>query len=267
MTAAKLPARAAREWITCGLERLRRERERWAGAALVYLLLAMALHRVPFLGDLLLILLTPPMLAGLLLAAQHDAVPPPVPFERARWRELIRAYLLTPARTYLRLFRSEERVLPVLMLSVRALGGYVAIQILGYVLIGGSPAGGLGAVALAGGRAAALLVPLLALVYGLLTIVLYHSVALTVFDGLTPPAALADSLRACARNALPLVLFTTVFLVAWAVVTGGFVVSRWLGYPLLLALGTAALALFLPAARCSFESLHHDTRADIADIV
>lgn len=261
MTAAKLPARAAREWITCGLERLRSERERWGGAALVYMLLAILLYRVPFLGDLLLILLTPPLLAGLLLAAQHDAVPPPVPFERAR------AYLLAPARAYLRLFHSEERVLPVLMLSVLALGGYVAVQILGYVLIGGSPAGGLGAVAFAGGRTAALLVPLLALVYGLLTIALYHSVALTVFDGLTPPAALAESLRAGARNALPLVLFAVVFLAAWAVIAGGFVVSRWLGYPLLLALGTAALALFLPAAHCCFESLHHDTRADITDLV
>ncbi len=267
MTAAKLPARAAREWITCGLERLRAERERWGGAALVYLLLAMVLHRVPFLGDLLLILLTPPLLAGLLLTAQHDNVPPPVPFERARWRELARVHLLAPLRVYLRLFRSEERVLPVLMLSVLALGGYVAVQILGHVLIGGSPTGGVGAVAVAGGGAAALLVPLLALVYGLLAIALYHSVALTVFDGRTPPAALADSLRACARNWLPLVLFALVFLAAWAVVAGGFVVSRWLGYPLLLALGTAVLALFLPAAHCCFESLHHDTRADIADLV
>ncbi len=267
MTAAKLPARAAREWITCGLERLRTERERWGGAALVYLLLALLLHRVPFLGDLLLILFTPPLLAGLLLTAQYDPAAAPVPFERARWRELARAWLAAPARGYLRLFRSEERVLPVLMLSVLALGGYVAVQIFGYVLIGGSPAGGLGAVAFAGGRAAAVLVPLLALVYGLLAIALYHSVALTVFDGLTPPAAFAESLRAGVRNALPLVLFALVFLAAYAIVAAGFIVSRWLGYPLLLALGTAALALFLPAARCCFESLHHDTRADIADLV
>lgn len=267
MTAARLPARAAREWIICGLERLRGERERWIGAALVYLLLAMALHRVPFLGDLLLILLTPPLLAGLLLSAQRDAVPPPVPFERARWRELARAYLLAPARAYLRLFRSEERVLPVLMLSVLALGGYVAAQIFGYLLIGGSPAGGLGAVAFAGGRAAAVLVPLLALVYGLLAIALYYSVALTVFDDRTPPAALAEGLRTGARNALPLVLFALAFLAAYAVVVGGFVVSRWLGYPLLLTFGTATLALFLPATRCSFESLYHDSRADIADLV
>lgn len=267
MTAAKLPARAAREWIACGLERLRNERERWGGAALVYMLLAILLHRLPFLGDLLLILFTPSLLAGLLLTAQHDPVPPPVPFERARWRALARAWLLAPARVYLRLFRNEERVLPVLMLSVLALGGYVALQIVGYVLIGGTPAGGVGAVSAAGMRAAALLVPLLALVYGLLAIALYHSVALTVFDGLTPPAALADSLRAGARNALPLVLFAVAFLAAWAVIAAGFVISRWLGYPLLLALGTAALALFLPAAHCCFESLHHDTRADIADLV
>jgi hypothetical protein len=267
MTAARLPARAAREWIACGLARLRDERERWGGAALVYMLLAMLLHRLPFLGDLLLILLTPALLAGLLLAAQHDALPPPVPFERARWRELARAWLLVPARVFLRLFRNEERVLPVLMLSVLALGGYVALQIVGYALIGGSPVGGVGAISAAGLRAAALLVSLLALVYGLLAIALYHSVALTVLDGRTPPAALAESLRACGRNWLPLVVFAVVFLAAWAAIAGGFVVSRWLGYPLLLTLGTAALALFLPAARCSFESLHHDTRVDIADLV
>lgn len=268
MAIAKLPARAARDWIACGLERLRRERERWLGAALVYLLAALLLHRVPFLGDLLLILLTPLAAGGLWLAAERDAVRAPVPLAPGRWRDLAHAYLVAPGRAFTRLGRDEERLLPMLMLCVLALGGYVALQMLGYVLIGGMPIGGLGADALAGGRASGwLLVPLLALAYGWLVLVLLHAVALTALDGRPPVAALAESLRAGARNLAPLVMLAAAFLAPYAVIAGAFGLSRWLGYAALLTFGTAALALFLPCARCSFESLHRDTRADIANLV
>ncbi len=267
MTAAKLPARAARDWIACGLERLGREHERWVGAALVYVLAALLLHRVPFLGDLLLILFTPFAAGGLLLAAERDAATVPVSFAPDRWRALARAYLGTPAQTFTRLWHDEERLLPVLMLCVLALGGYVVAQIVGYVLIGGTPGGGLGALAHTGGRSSWWLVPLLAFAYGWLLLALLHAVALTVLDGRLPTAALADSLRAGVRNPRPFALLVAAFLAPYAVLVGAFGISPLLGHALLLTLGTAALALFLPVARCSFESLHRDTRVDIADIV
>jgi len=267
MTAVKLPARAARDWIACGLERLLPERERWLGAALVYTLAAVVLHQVPFLGDLLLILLTPFAVGGLLLAAEHDPVPTPVPFARDQGRELARAYLVAPWHTFARLWHDEERLLPALMLCVLTLGGYVVAQVVGYVLIGGTPGGGLGAVALAGGRSGWWLVPVVALVYGGLVLALLHAVALTVLDRRLPTAALADSLRAGVRNPAPVALLVAAFLAPYAVIAGAFGISRALGYALLFTLGPAALALFLPAARCSFESLHRDSRIDIADIV
>lgn len=262
MTAAGLPPRAARDWIACGLGRLRRERERWVGAALVYLLAALALHRLPFLGDLLLILFTPLAAGGLLLAAEGGAAAP-VPLAPDRWRALARAYLLASWQAFTRLWRDEERLLPALMLCVLALGGYVVAQIVGYALLGGMPGAGLGAPL----RAGWWLAPLLALVYGWLVLALLHAVALTVLDGRLPTAALVDSLRAGARNPAAVALLVAAFLAPYAVIAAAFGVSRWLGYALLLTLGTAALALFLPAVRCSFESLHRDTRVDIADIV
>ena len=146
---AAVPARAALDWIVCGVERVRRERERWVGAALVYLLLAVVLHRVPFLGDLVLILLSPFLLGSLLQAAEQEAVPPPVALERDNWRALTRVYLLQPLRGFGRLFRDEERLLPALMLSILVLGGIVLAQIVAYLLIGGSPVGGLNATSLA----------------------------------------------------------------------------------------------------------------------
>jgi len=263
MTAAGLPPRAARDWIACSLGRLRCERERWVGAALVYLLAALVLHRLPFLGDLLLILLTPLAAGGLLLAAERDTAMARVPFAPDRGRELARAYLLAPWQAFTRLWRDEERLLPTLMLCVLALGGYVVAQIVGYVLLGGMPGAGVGAPL----RAGWWLAPLLALAYGWLVLALLHAVALTVLDGRLPTAALVDSLRAGARNLAPLLLLTVAFLVPYAAIAAAFGLSRALGYAALLTLGTAALALFLPAVRCSFESLHRDTRVDIADLV
>ena len=259
MRAAKLPARAALDWIVCGVERVRRERERWVGAALVYLITAVVLHRVPFLGDLVLILLSPFLLGSLLQAAEQEAVPPPVALERDNWRALTRVYLLQPLRGFGRLFRDEERLLPALMLSILVLGGIVLAQIVAYLLIGGSPVGGLNATSLAVAGRGGLLPLLLAIVlllYLLLTMALFYSVPLTVLDGRTPPTALFESFRGCKRNALPLSLFTLVFFLPYAVIVGAFNLSRWLGYPILFLLGTATLALFLAAAHCSFQALY-----------
>lgn len=259
MRAAKLPARAAIDWIACGVERVRLERERWLGAALVYLLLAAVLHRVPFLGDLVLILLSPFLLGSLLLSVEQEPAPPRVAFRRARWRALLRAYLLQPLRVYARLLRDGEHLLPALMLSVLALGGVVLAQIAAYLLIGGSPVGGINAasVAIVGrGVWLPLLLAIVLLLYLLLTMALFYSVPLTVLDGRTPPTALFKSFRGCKRNAVPLSLFTLAFFLPYAVVALGFTVSRWLGYPLLFLLGTVTLALFLAAAHCSFQALY-----------
>lgn len=259
MRAAKLPARAALDWIVCGMEHVRRERERWVGAALVYLITAVVLHRIPFLGDLLLILLSPFLLGSLLQAAEQEAVPPPVALARDNWRALAGVYLLQPLRGFGRLFRDEERLLPALMLSILVLGGVVLAQIVAYLLIGGSPVGGLNAASVAVvGRGSWLpvLLIIVLLLYLLLTMALLYSVPLTVLDGRTPPAALFESFRGCKRNAVPLSLFTLVFFLPYAVIVGAFNFSRWLGYPVLFLLGTATLALFLAAAHCSFQALY-----------
>lgn len=259
MRAAKLPARAALDWIVCGVERVRHEREHWIGAALVYLIIAVVLHRVPFLGDLVLILLSPFLLGSLLQAAEQEALPPPVALKRRYWRALIRAYLLQPLRGFGRLFRDQEHQLPTLMLSILALGGVVLAQIVAYLLIGGSPVGGLNAasVVVAGrGVWLPLLIAIVLLLYLLLTMALFYSVPLTVLDGRTPPTALFRSFRGCKRNAVPLALFTLVFFLPYAAIAGAFNLSRWLGYPILFLLGTATLAVFLAAAHCSFQALY-----------
>lgn len=258
MRAVKVPARAALEWLTGGAALLKRERERWLGSALVYLIGAAALHRLPFLGDLVLILLTPLALGSLLLLAEHETVPPPVALERANWRALLHAYLVQPLRPLLRIVHEPERLLPALMLSILVLGGVVAAQIVGYLLIGGSPVGGINTAALAVGGRPGLLLGLLVvlLLYLLLTMALFYSVPLCVLHGLTPPAALFESFRAGARNALPLALFTAAFFVPYALIAKAFQLSRFLGYPLLFTLGTVTLALFLAAAYRSYQALY-----------
>ena len=202
MRAVKVPARAALEWLTGGVALLKRERERWLGSALVYLIGAAALHRLPFLGDLVLILLTPLALGSLLLLAEHETVPPPVALERSNWRALLHAYLVQPARPLLRIVHDPERLLPALMLSILVLGGVVAAQIIGYLLIGGSPVGGINTAALAvGGRPTCC--------WGCWWCCCciccspwrcFYSVPLCVLHGLTPPAALFELPRRRAQR-------------------------------------------------------------------
>jgi hypothetical protein len=258
MHATKVPARAALAWMAGGGALLKRERERWLGGALVYLIGAALLHRIPFLGDLALILLTPLALGSLLLLAEHGHAPAAVALERANWRALLNAYLVQPARALARIFRDEQRRLPALMLGILVLGGIVAAQIVAYLLVGGSPVSGLNAASFAVAGRAGLLVALLlvVLLYLLLTMALFYSVPLCVLHGLTPPAALFESFRAGARNAVPLALFTAVFFLPYVLIAKAFQITRWLGYPLLFTLGTVTLALFLAAAYRSYQALY-----------
>lgn len=263
MNAAKVGAGAAFAWIGAAVRLVRGDPALWLGLALVYFLIALALTRIPFLGRLVLILLAPMLAGGALRTAQEGpaagagAAPVASAPRSAKLRFHLTAWLFNPARRLFLLFRADARLANLVFLGILTLGSVILVQVLSHFIVGGSPLSGLGIPAAAPASPTQLVgLAVVSALHLVLAMALLYSVHLTVLGGVAPAQALAESLRACVRNALPLALFLAAFFAPYLVVSVAFGVSRWLGYPLLLLVGVAALAVFVPATYYSYRALY-----------
>lgn len=248
----------ARAWFACARALFERDRALWLGMAGIYLLAALALGRIPFVGSLVAVLISPLLLAGALLAARdlHAHSGRPV----RRWQQ----WLTLPLRALLQALAHEATTYPALLACVLTLGLVLIATGIEYLLTGGSLLSGLAAGQLLGavkpGTFAA--VVLVAALHVLLAMALYFLVPLTVLGGHAVFGAVAASFGACARHAAALGLFSAGFVVlavALAVLfrlPGGV----WLGYALLFTLGLVALPLFVAGLYCSYRTLFADAR-------
>jgi hypothetical protein len=243
----------AREWFACARALFDRDRALWLGMAGLYLLFALVLRRIPFVGSLVVVLISPLLLAGALLAA-HDlrarAGRPP-----AHWRQ----WLAQPLRTLLQALANEAVMYPALLACIVTLGLVLVATALEYLLTGGSLVSGLAAGQLAGPVrpwtfAAIVLVTGLYVVLGM---ALYFLIPLTVLGEHAVLAAVAASFRACARHAAALALFAIGFVVLAVALAVLFVLpgGAWLGYGLLFTAGLVALPLFVAGLYCSYRTL------------
>jgi hypothetical protein len=243
----------AREWFACARALFDRDRVLWLGMAALYLLLALALRRIPFVGSLVLVLISPLLLAGALLAA-HDlharAGRPP-----GRWQQR----LAQPARTLLQPLANEALMYPALLACIVTLGLVLAAAVLEYLLTGGSLVSGLAAGQIAGPLRAWTFaaIVLVAGLYVVLTMALCFLIPLTVLGGHTVLTAVSASFRACARHAAALALFALGFVVLAVALAVMFILpgGAWLGYGLLFTAGLVALPLFVAGLYCSYRTV------------
>lgn len=266
MRAANVPADQGRAWLQCGFAAVERRPEHWLGMAFVYLLIAFLLKLIPFVGDLLLILISPLLLAGALLSARNlanaapDSAPTPgrAAWAARDWGKLVEVALLAPARALFQVLGRQEYVFATIFLCILTLGTVMIVGIMEYLLTGGSIISGLAASSLSAPLSAVLIVRMLVLValYFLLAMALFYLVPLTLFDGMTPMAAMAESFAACRHNAgAHLWLFGT-FLLPTVLIL--YVSALWhaAGYVLLFTLGLLALPVFVAGAWCSYTTLY-----------
>lgn len=260
MRAVKVDAAQGLAWIACGYRELRRQPALWFGMALLYFVVVAALKQIPFLGTLVLVLISPLLLAGALLAAR-DAVPGSAPVAAApaalKGRFLLDSWLLGPGRWLLAARRDPHVLLRALVASVLTLGLTLLVTIVEAPLTGGSVVSGLAAAQLAAPLKPTFVagMTIVAALYVLLAMALCYLVPLSVLGDLPPMEALHASFTGCRANAGAVGLFLGTFFLAYLAIAVSYALLPWLGLVLTLTLGLALLPLFVAGGYCSYRAL------------
>jgi hypothetical protein len=249
-------------WILNGFDTLKKDTGLWVGMGLIYMLIAIALKLIPFVGLLLLVLISPMLLAGALQTANdllQGTLSPANPAGRGLTPQGIVAEMQRAAGRLFIVFSDEEKLIPLMVISTLTLGMVVAINILAVLLkIDGSA---LSAMA-AGSVGPRVWVPALIgwflvrfLQLGLCMALLY-SVPLILFRREMPLLSIEKSFAACKQNFITLCAFGMPFVLMYILVN---VMFFALSFPYddlaVLLLGWMAVPLFSASLHRSYQDM------------
>jgi len=246
-------------WIVQGWHRVQEQPPLWFGMAAIYLVFGFTLKLIPFMGDLLLVLVTPMLLASVVavLAREKSAVHENVNSKTASMPALLQAWLAQPAQELVSIFIREDKVFGAVLLGIVTLGLAMLVKITGYLLIGGSMVSGLTAGQLNAAQITTVLGMLVVVIlYLVLAMGLLYSVPRTVLGSRPPFEAIADSFIACRDNAVPLLTLAAPFFIVYLVIIAAFAKNHWLGYLLVFSAGAVALPVFVASVYCSYLALY-----------
>ncbi len=236
-------------WARSGWDETRRNVPLWVGMSALYLIPAALLLRLPFAGPLLVVLLSPMLLAGALLTAErHKNTTTGAPVDQWLKRPFER---LTSALT------DTAYVYPAVLMGIVTLGLVVVVFIVEH-LVGLTSLSALRSAATLGAvQAVSVLVGVLVagLLQVLLLMALFYAVHRTTFAGRDPLSAMGESFRACWRHPWAITGLTGVYALPYLVILGGFSISALLGYALLFTVGLACLPAFVLASYSSYRQL------------
>lgn len=247
-------------WIAQGHQEVQKHKSLWFGMTAVYFIFGYLLKLIPFMGDLLLILITPMLLAGVVWGRaqtnhadlSHDAnhMPSSIP-------ALLQAWVIQPAQELVRIFTQEDKVFGAVLLGIVTLGLVMLVKIAGYLFIGGSMVSGLTAGQLNTPQMTTVLGMLVvAILYLILSMALFYSVPLTMLGNQDPLAAIAESFSTCRKNPAALLTLCTPFFIIYLILMAVFARYHWLGYLLVISVGFVALPVFVASAYRSYQCLH-----------
>ena len=245
-------------WIAQGWHLVLTRKPIWFGMAAIYLVLGFVLKLIPFMGDLLLVLISPMLLAGLIdgLARPHGQGRAGPNGTLASQPSPLQAWLVLPAQELTCIFNQESKVFGAVLLGIVTLGLVMLVKITGYLLIGGSMLSGLTAGQLSTAQITTVLgMGLITVLYLVLAMGLFYSVPLTVLMNRTPFEAIAESFTACRNHAVPLLALTVPFFLVYVVILATLTKSLWLGFLLVFSAGLVALPVFVASAYCSYQAL------------
>jgi hypothetical protein len=239
-----------RAWVQRGWAQYRRQPSFWAGAAFLYLFSIALIMRIPFAGFLVSVMLSPIVLAGVLLSLQRG-LEIPAQEDKQRW-------LVQPARLLTTAFRGESHVYAVVLLGIVTLGLMVLVKIGEYLI-------GVGSVATLISTGATVswwwLVPggLLVLALNLaLWMGLLYAPHRTMLAGSDPMQAVHESFVACRRHALAHAVYLVLLALPYLLVAWAFGVSAVLGYLLWFSMGMVVLPVFVLASYESYRDNYSD---------
>ncbi len=250
-------------WIGGGWRLVQEQKSLWYGMTAVYFVLGFLLKQIPFMGDLLLILVTPMLLASVVWnQAQANHVGQPRAHRHSlNAAEILQVWIVQPAQEMMRIFYHEEKAFAAVLLGIVTLGLTMLVKIAGYLLVGGSMISGLSATDLSAPQITLILGMLF--VAGLnviLTMGLLYSVPFTVLSNRQPLAAISESFSTCLTHAAHVLALLTPFFLIYLTVLVAFAKSHWLGYLLTISIGFLAAPIFVAAIYNSFLQLfpaHH----------
>lgn len=254
-----------KNWIVCGQRRVLEQKSLWYGMTAVYFIFGFVLKMIPFMGDLLLILITPMLLAGVVWgrAQEQYAEPVAMPGSSRPAVVLFQTWIAQPAQELMRIFTQEDKMFGAVLLGIVTLGLAMLVKIIGYLLVGGSMLSGLAASQMGAAQITTLLgMGLVAVLSLLLAMGLLFSVPLTVLGNKQPLAAISESFSVCREKAVALLALTMPFFLVYLVILLAYAKSHWLGYLLLLSAGFLALPVFVAAVYCSYQTLYPSSLSD-----
>jgi len=246
-------------WIVQGWHRVQKQPPLWFGMAAIYLVFGFTLKLIPFMGDLLLVLITPMLLASVVavLAQEKSAIHRNVNGKASSMPALLQAWLAQPAQELVSIFTREDKVFGAVLLGIVTLGLAMLVKITGYLLIGGSMVSGLTAGQLNASQTTTVLGMLVVVIlYLVLAMGLLYSVPRTVLGSRPPFEAIAESFSACRDNAVPLLTLASPFFIVYLVIIAAFAKNHWLGYLLVFSAGGVALPVFVASVYCSYLALY-----------
>lgn len=247
-------------WIRRGWRLVRKHRSLWFGMTVVYFALGFLLKLIPFMGDLLLILVTPMLLASVVWGR--------VPGNQAihangsrralsRAQAMFQTWAARPAQELVHIFTVEDRVFGAVLLGIVTLGLAMSVKIVGYLLIGGSMISGLTAGQLSAPQITTVLgILVIAILYLMLAMGLIYSVPLTVLGNRQPFSAIAESFSVCRRYPVALLALTVPFFMVYLLIMTAFAKFHWLGYVLVISAGFVAVPVFVASVYSSYLTFY-----------
>ena len=244
-------------WIAGSWGLISKDWTLWLGMVGIYMAIAVALQMIPFVGVLILILISPALLAGVLRSAQE--LQDQAQGIKGRSARGAGGHLHRAVRQLFSGFSREEELMPIMVISTLTLSAAVVIEILAQLLKVGGPA--LPAM-LAGSVGPAIWLPaLVSLVIVLvlevsLVMAIFYAVPLVLFKKEYPLTAIQKSFRACLRNAASLVVFGIPFAVVSAVADVlYFALDFPKDYLMLFVLGVVSLPFLVGGMYHSYEDV------------
>jgi hypothetical protein len=266
--ANQVPAKNGWGWVKHGMLLFRKEPVLWLSMAFVYLVLAILLGQIPFIGWLVLVLFTPLCMLGALPVAQAlagpglpaDAVPaPPAGRDFRAVRDYLRDLLKRAATRLFQGFSDDDKLLPIMVVSTLLLGGVVLIKILAQLLkVGGAalPAMLSGSVGPSVWVTALLGLLVVLILESLLLMAFLYTVPLILFRREHPLPSIELSFAGALNNLGAFAIFISLFAIAGEVMRVLFLLFIFpFDYLAIFAVGLVTLPVFIAGLHASYQDL------------
>ena len=138
------PVLQAKDWIACGRRLVLQQQSLWYGMAAVYIVLGFLLTLIPFMGHLLLILITPMLLAGVIWGRTQERQVPPAPSAEPvpSAQKILQEWIAQPAQELMCIFTQEGKMFGAVLLGIVTLGLVMVTSGSGWPASGSSGAAG-----------------------------------------------------------------------------------------------------------------------------